>query len=69
MDMALHPRFAENSWIYFTYSHGTRNANRTRVARAHFDGMKLDHWEVIFEVAQTKARRSALWVTPHLATR
>ena len=54
MDVSLHPRFAENGWVYFTYSHGTREANRTRVARAYFDGISLDRWEVIFEVAQTK---------------
>ncbi len=54
LDVAIHPRFAENGWVYFTYSHGTRDANRTRVARAYFDGTKLDRWEVIFEVAQTK---------------
>ncbi|WP_110988636.1 PQQ-dependent sugar dehydrogenase [Acaryochloris thomasi] len=54
MDIAIHPRFADNRWVYFTYSHGTRDANRTRVARAQFDGQQLDGWQVIFEVAQTK---------------
>ncbi len=54
LDVAIHPRFAENQWIYFSYSHGTRNANRTRVARAKFDGDRLNDWEVVFEVAQAK---------------
>lgn len=54
LDVAIHPRFAENRWVYFTYSHGTRDANRTRVARAKFDGTQLDQWKVIFEVSQTK---------------
>jgi glucose/arabinose dehydrogenase len=54
LDIALHPRFAENRFVYFTYSHGTQQANRTRVARAVFDGEKLTDWQVIFEVGQTK---------------
>ncbi|MGF1521788.1 MAG: PQQ-dependent sugar dehydrogenase [Leptolyngbyaceae cyanobacterium] len=56
MDVAIHPRFAENRLIYFTYSHGTNDANRTRIARATFDGSALSNVEVIFEVAQTKPR-------------
>lgn len=54
LDIALHPRFTENRLVYFTYAHGTQNANRTRVARAVFDGEKLQNWEVIFQVGQTK---------------
>ncbi len=54
LDIALHPRFAENRFVYFTYSHGTQQANRTRVARAVFDGEKLQDWQVIFEVGQAK---------------
>ena len=56
MDIALHPRFSENRLVYFTYSHGTLEANRTRIARATFDGSTLKDWEVIFEVAQPKPR-------------
>lgn len=55
LDIALHPRFEENRWVYFTYSHGTQQANRTRVARAIFDGEQLGDWQVIFEVGQTKS--------------
>ncbi|MEB3159823.1 MAG: PQQ-dependent sugar dehydrogenase, partial [Synechocystis sp.] len=54
LDIALHPRFAENRWVYFTYAHGTQQANRTRVARAIFDGKTLQDWQVIFEVEQAK---------------
>ncbi|MEL6325468.1 MAG: PQQ-dependent sugar dehydrogenase [Cyanobacteria bacterium J06626_23] len=56
MDVVIHPRFAENRLIYFTYSHGSIEANRTRIARATFDGSALSDVEVIFEVSQTKAR-------------
>ena len=56
LDIALHPRFEENRLVYFTYSHGTNSANRTRIARATFDGRTLSDWQVIFEVSQTKSR-------------
>lgn len=55
MDVSLHPRFSENSWVYLTYSHGTRQANHTRVARAKFDGSALSDVEVIFQVSQLKS--------------
>ena len=56
MDIALHPGFEENRLVYLTYSHGTSSANRTRIARATFDGRALSDWQVIFEVSQTKSR-------------
>ncbi|MEQ9354147.1 PQQ-dependent sugar dehydrogenase [Coleofasciculus chthonoplastes] len=55
MDVSLHPRFSENAWVYLTYSHGTRQANHTRVARAKFDGSALSDLEVIFQVSQLKS--------------
>ncbi|NJK99519.1 MAG: PQQ-dependent sugar dehydrogenase [Spirulinaceae cyanobacterium SM2_1_0] len=55
LDIALHPRFAENQWVYFTYAAGNAQANRTRVARARFDGDALQDWQDIFEVSQAKA--------------
>lgn len=54
LDISLHPRFAQNRLVYFTYAHGTPDANRTRLARATFDGKALRDVNVIFEVAQTK---------------
>ncbi|SBO43973.1 Quinoprotein glucose dehydrogenase (fragment) [Cyanobium sp. NIES-981] len=55
LDIAPHPRFAENGWIYFSYAHGTREANGTRVARARFDGRALRDWQVIFRVNRSKS--------------
>jgi glucose/arabinose dehydrogenase len=40
-DIALHPRFAENRWIYFTYYKpvpGSAEAARATLGRARFDG-------------------------------
>ena len=56
LDISVHPDFAENSLVYFTYSHGTTDANQTRVARATFEGDRLSNWQVIFEVSPTKPR-------------
>jgi glucose/arabinose dehydrogenase len=55
MDVSLHPNFAENRLIYLTYSHGNESANRTRVARATFDGSALQNLEIIFEVERAKS--------------
>ncbi|MDX2097696.1 MAG: PQQ-dependent sugar dehydrogenase [Leptolyngbyaceae cyanobacterium bins.59] len=55
LDVALHPRFAQNRLVYLTYAHGTRDANRTRVARARLDGKALRDLKVIFEVSQVKS--------------
>ncbi|WP_008310161.1 PQQ-dependent sugar dehydrogenase [Leptolyngbya sp. PCC 6406] len=54
LDVAVHPNFAENQWVYFTYAHGSRDANETRVARARFDGNALTDWTVVFEVGKLK---------------
>ena len=55
LDVALHPRFSDNGWLYLSYAHGSQEANRTRVARARFDGTALRDWRVIFEVNRTKS--------------
>ena len=54
LDIALHPGFASNGLVYFTYSAGTAEANQTRVARARFDGTALIDWTDIFAVPQLK---------------
>lgn len=56
MDLALHPRFAENRWVYFTYATGTSEANATRLARARLaaDGSALTGLEVLHTVSPLK---------------
>jgi glucose/arabinose dehydrogenase len=54
LDVGVHPRFAENRWVYLTYAAGTPEANHTRLARARFDGRSLSDLEVLFEVPQRK---------------
>lgn len=55
MEISIHPQFAKNRLVYLTYSHGTTDANRTRVARATFDGKALRDLRAIFEVSQVKS--------------
>jgi glucose/arabinose dehydrogenase len=54
LDVAVHPRFADNGLVYLTYAHGTADANRTRVARGRLDGGALEDVRVIFEANRTK---------------
>lgn len=54
LDVALHPRFAENRLVYLTFAEGTRQANRTALARGRFNDHRLDGLEVIFRNADTK---------------
>ena len=37
LDLALHPDFDDNRWVYFTYSRGDRRATTTALARARLD--------------------------------
>ncbi|MEA5465694.1 PQQ-dependent sugar dehydrogenase [Leptothoe sp. PORK10 BA2] len=54
MDVAIHPQFAQNRLVYFTYAAGTPSANRTQVAVAPLEGDRLGAWEVIFSVFPDK---------------
>ena len=42
MEVALHPRFSENRFVYFTYSKpGEKDTMVTTLARGRFDGTSL----------------------------
>ncbi|MFN3360094.1 MAG: PQQ-dependent sugar dehydrogenase [Pseudanabaenaceae cyanobacterium] len=55
LDIALHPDFAQNSLVYFTYAQGNSSANQTTVARARFDGKNLRQWQVLWQAQPSKA--------------
>jgi aldose sugar dehydrogenase len=48
LDLALHPGFAENRWLYFTYAAAVGNGVTTRLARARFADDRLRDLEVLF---------------------
>lgn len=57
LDVSVHPRFSENRLVYLAYSTGSRQANRTRVARFRFDGERLTERQVVFQVEELKSGR------------
>ena len=49
MDVVLHPQFAENSWVYLTYSKPGEGDNATTaLARGRFDGARFRDVEDLF---------------------
>lgn len=56
MDVALHPRFAENRLVYFNYGAGTETAAGTRLARARLspDATRLEDFTILHTVKPLK---------------
>ena len=48
LDLALHPNFAENRWLYFSYAARYQGGTTTHVARGRYADGKLDDVEVLF---------------------
>jgi glucose/arabinose dehydrogenase len=61
MDIALHPRFAENKWVYLAYHRPTAKDGETVLARGTWDGEGLVDMQPIFEsgAEDTEASRIA----------
>lgn len=54
MDVEIHPDFGQNQFVYFTYSSGTPEANRTVLARGRLDGMQLRDVQELFRADPDK---------------
>jgi len=52
LDIALHPLFNENGWVYFSYVAAGSGGIGTEVARAHFNGKRLSHLQLLFRLAR-----------------
>jgi glucose/arabinose dehydrogenase len=48
MDIALHPQFAENHWVYLTYTKATDRGQTIALARGRWDGSALLETKDIF---------------------
>ena len=48
MDVTIHPEFAENRWVYLTYSKPTENGSTVALARGRFDGTALSEVHDVF---------------------
>jgi aldose sugar dehydrogenase len=53
-DVALHPGFAENKFVYVSLATGTKAANRTTIVRGRFDGTNLVDVTPIFNAGPDK---------------
>jgi len=51
LDVALHPDFKNNNYVYISYSGKGDDGNGTEIARGTFNGHRLSNVEVIFRVA------------------
>jgi glucose/arabinose dehydrogenase len=51
LDIALHPNYTENGWIYLSYSGKGEGGSGTEVMRAKLAGMQLTNTEIIFRQA------------------
>ncbi len=55
LDVSLHPDFADNGLVYLTLAIGSRDANRTALARGRLDGGALRDTRIIFQNADPKS--------------
>jgi len=49
LDIELHPDYAKNGWIYFTFAKPGPGGGLTAVARARLDGMKLKDYQLLYD--------------------
>jgi glucose/arabinose dehydrogenase len=55
LDVSLHPRFADNGWVYLTLAQGTADANWTALARGKLAGNRLEDARILWRVSQAKS--------------
>lgn len=55
MDIVVHPDFAQNGYVFFTYSVGNNGANRTAVARGTLRGNTISELKVLTETNINKS--------------
>ena len=48
MDVAIHPQFSQNRWVYLTYSKATQQGATVALARGRLDGNSLSEVQDIF---------------------
>ncbi|MFU8820633.1 MAG: PQQ-dependent sugar dehydrogenase [Gammaproteobacteria bacterium] len=48
LDVALHPDFADNGWVYLSYAKGDADGTTTALGRGRLDGARLVDFEELF---------------------
>ena len=56
LDLVLHPNYAQNGWIYFTYSRPFSGGSNTALSRAKLNGTQLTDFEVLFQAQPASSR-------------
>ncbi|MDN4503318.1 PQQ-dependent sugar dehydrogenase [Alteromonadaceae bacterium BrNp21-10] len=54
MDVALHPDYQNNGWIYLSYAYEDDEGNATRVIRGHLDNYTFIDQQIIFTASPLK---------------
>lgn len=54
LDVALHPDYQQNSWIYLSYSTGNGDNNALKLVRAKLKGLQLTELQNLFTVSPGK---------------
>jgi len=57
LDVAIHPNYRDNGWIYFSFVGPGKGGMGTEVARARLDGNRLNDLQLLFRMAH-KSRTS-----------
>lgn len=50
LDVAIHPNFSSNSWVYLSYAGRGKGGVGTEVGRAKLNGTNLEDWQVLFKL-------------------
>jgi glucose/arabinose dehydrogenase len=50
LDVALHPNYAKNGWIYFTYTAGSGSNIGTELGRGRLIDRKITDWQTLFRL-------------------
>lgn len=56
LDIALHPRFSDNRWVYLSLSSGSQQANATQVIRGRYANGQLHNLKVIYTAQPFKGK-------------
>jgi len=55
MDVAIHPDYADQGWVYLTLAHGNREANATRLIRGRIANRRWIDNQVLFTAQPTRS--------------
>ncbi|MEW8028150.1 MAG: PQQ-dependent sugar dehydrogenase [Candidatus Thiodiazotropha sp.] len=57
LDVALHPNYEDNHWVYFSYAEREGKSYGTTVARGRLEGHRLEQVETIFRMTRKTTSR------------